>query len=387
MTATATKRSEVVLNKELEEFYAKCWHAAKESLERLGIDANALDRIKDPKESIKIWRGAVDPNTTKELLGLMGKANKAFAKEHNLPEKTVNDKRLVDFFSTYMKTFGKDVNVSITKVTGTMTDGVNHIIFREGNLVLESFVGIAHEMAHLDTPFAKKLAEVQAMSSLMIKSPKTRGEADVVDYYVQLTGAPKDLVSNAFEIQITAHKSFDTSIFLIDLYEMGVYKPADKRIRENLEFSRFYSDPKMRRAFHRYVEGQAICAEAAAVDSSDDAVRAYGAMQFILNMTFLTPRFVAIFGGETAARDARKSEGFRDYYTIREDIGEGNLKKLDKACAEKDFVPGIDINGRLVVIDTKKLKMHEVDVEKLKAGITNIEELIGKAPKLPEKMG
>lgn len=86
------------------------------------------------------------------------------------------------------------------------------------------------------------------------------------------------------------------------------------------------------------------------------------------------------------ATNARKTEGFRVYYTLQKVVGEENLGKFEEECARTNKVPGIDIDWKLVVIDAKTLEMHKVDIGKLRTGVINIEELMGDEPKLPKKM-
>ena len=145
----------------------------------------------------------------------------------------------------------------------------------------------------------------------------------------------------------------------------------------------------MRRAYLRYSEGMAYSRKAELLNSGDEVLRAEAALDFLWLAAFPKPSFYFEKGPRSRdfASDAREPEGFRFYYTLQTMVGKERLKGFEKVCAEKNLIPGIDEAGNLVVIDPKERKMHEVDLEKLKAGITDIEELIGKAPKLPEKMG
>lgn len=80
-------------------------------------------------------------------------------------------------------------------------------------------------------------------------------------------------------------------LFLIHLYDTGLYKPKDEKIRQTLESSKFYLDRDLRRAYNRYAEGRAVSAETDLLSSDDDVFRAYVALDFLANIIFLVRRF------------------------------------------------------------------------------------------------
>jgi Asp-tRNA(Asn)/Glu-tRNA(Gln) amidotransferase C subunit len=60
---------------------------------------------------------------------------------------------------------------------------------------------------------------------------------------------------------------------------------------------------------------------------------------------------------------------------LQKKLGKEVLEEFERKCVEGDWVPGIDINGKLVVINTKERKMYEVDLEKLRAGVVEIHDI------------
>jgi len=382
MAATATKRKEPQLSEEVKELYARCWGIANEKLPKFGIDASFLQKIKDPEEvsresvkSSKVYRGIAE---TEQALSSI------FATKNNLPETIRKDEKLVSFISGYIKkNFGKDLVVQITEVGNIIaTDSRATVSLKEGMETLHDIYELSHEIGHFDEPFAKKLKEIDSMVFPILKETTKSGAAN---FWSKLTGVNSQIIVDELNFQSSAYNFTNAAVFLIQLYDTTLYKPADEKTKENLEFCRFMLDKDLRRAFYRYQEGRANFAVVGLLDSDDDVIKTYAALEFLYQVTHPTPQYFSERSDKLFADQARKIEGFKSYYTLQKRLG-GALREFERVCTENGWVPGVDINGKLVGIDTKNLKMFEVDAEKLKAGITNIEELTEKAPKLPKKM-
>jgi hypothetical protein len=382
MTATATKRSEEPpLSKEVGELYDRLWKIGKESLEALGIETVHFERIRDYNELRRMLDNTGNAESAMQLNETIEKLNAGFARKNGLPERIKDEERVVKFLSEYLRArFGREIDIFVSKEMRSGA-GTNTIWFSEGTELLHAIQGIYHELDHIDRPYAKEVSEIQRIISPLFKTKMEKG--DVLDFFEKLTGAPREAINDVVRTH-KMHPLFNAALFAIDLYDLGVYQPKDERERQCFEYSRFCLNPEMRRVYLRYSEGRAIAAEIGVIEEKDDFVRAYHVITSLRNIADLAP---GSYDTGESKRAARSFEGLRSYYSLREQVGADNLAKLEKRCGEEGFVPGISRDGKLVLVDTKKVETFEVNIEKLKAGITDIEELIGKAPKLPEKMG
>lgn len=382
MAVAATRRiEEPPLSKEVGELYDRLWKIGKESLEALGIETVHFERIRDYNELRRILKKTGDVESGRQMDEIIKKVNADFAKQNGLPETIKDDERLIKFFSEYVKKkFGREMDIFVSTKEMRMGVGTNTIWLSEGETVLHSLAGLHHELNHLDRPYAKEVSDAQRIISPLFK---TRMEKeDVLDFFEKLTGAPHEVINDVFTAH-TANRMLNLVLFTIDLYDLGVYRPKDERERHCLEYSRFCLNPNMRRAYERYSEGRAIVAEMGVIEDKDNFLTVYHVLNTLINIAEPSPSY---YSSGDARHDARSMEGLRFYYALREQVGADNLAKLEKRCGEEGFVPGISSEGKLVLVDTKKVEMFEVNIEKLKAGITDIEELTGKAPKLPNKM-
>jgi len=373
MAATATKRMEPQLSEEVRELYDRCWKIANESLQKLGIDTAFLQKMKDPLEFSKLLEQRRAP---RELIETHEKLNHIFTAENKLPEKIIDDEKLVKFFSDYIeKNFGKKLNVDIRerRHEAAAYAHTNTIMLPQGSLVLDAVISIPHEMSHIDEPFGRKLNELDAM--LMPMMLRRTDPLDVVVGYARLTGvSPKD-VAEELNVQRTYGQVIGV-VFLIDLYDVGLYKPTDEKVKQNLEFSRFMLDRDMRRAFMRYKEGRAQYETLSLLKSGEEVVKARAALEVLRDMAMPTPEALSGSPIKDMVTDSKQNEGFRFYHDLQKKLGEENLRRFELMCAERDWMPGIDKYGRLVIIDSKRLRMFEVDTEKM----------MENKPKMPEKM-
>lgn len=382
---TAKKSTELVLSEPVKEFYKECWEIANKTLQKLGINTEFLQKIKDPYEFSKLSRQNGN-NAMKGINDAGYELNRIFASRNRMSEWLSNDLKTNLFLSDYIKeNFGTNINFVINPVNFSLiaaTDRINTIYFFDLHSLLDSITAAWHEVGHMEEPFAKKLAEIEAN----LLSQRVGGLREACSKF---TGLSADELDKELQNQMATHGKTDALVFLIELYEKGKFKPTDERMVENLESSRFIANKEMRRAYLRYSEGMAYSRKAELLNSGDEVLRAAAALDFLWLVVFPTPSFYLEERpwSRDFASDAREHEGFRFYYTLQTTVGKERLKRFEKVCAEKNLIPGIDEAGNLVVIDPKEMKMYKVDLDKLKAGIYNIEELIGKAPRLPEKMG
>jgi hypothetical protein len=381
MAATATRRiEEPPLSKEVGELYDRLWKIGKESLEALGIETVHFERIRDYNELRRILKKTGDVESGRQMDEIIKKVNVDFAKQNGLPETIKDDERLIKFFSEYVKKkFGREMDIFVSTKEMRMGVGTNTIWLSEGETLLHSLAGVYHELNHLDRPYAKEISEVQLIVSPLFKTKMQK--EDILDFFEKLAGAPREVINDVLTAHM-ANRMFNPILFMIDLYDLGVYQPKDERERQCLEYSKFCLNPEMRRAYARYSEGRAIVAEMGVIEDKDNFLTAYHVLNSLINIAELTP---SSYSSGDARHDARSMEGLRFYYSLREQVGADNLAKLEKRCGEKGFVPGISKGGKLVLVNVRKVEMFEVDVEKLKAGVTDINELIGKV-KFPEKM-
>lgn len=372
--AIARKTAEPVLTEEVKELYAKCWHIANEKLPKLGIDASFLQKIKDPEEvsresgkGSKVYKGIAETELA---------LSRIFASKNNLPETIRKDEKLVNFISSYIKkNFGKELNVQITEIGNLITtDSRTTVSFREGMPTLHDIYELSHEIGHFDEPFAKKLKEIDNMVFPILKETTNLG---ATNFWSKLTGVNSQIIRDELNFQSAVYDYTNAAVFLLHLYDTKLYKPADEKTKESLEFCRFMLDKDLRRAFFRYQEGRANFAVVSLLDSNDDVIKTYAALEFLYQISHPTPQLFSERSDKMFADQARKIEGFRSYYTLQKRLG-GALREFEKMCTEREWMPGIDTDGKLVAIDTKSLKMFEVDVGKLKAGVSSIEELITK---------
>jgi hypothetical protein len=391
--AVTTKSKDILLTQELSELYDRCWNTANDSLKRVNesaakanpsnkVDTEFLQKIKTPQEFF--FGLAKGDGALNELTKALGKLNRIFADKNSLPERIVDDKKLLEFMSAYVeKNFGKGVNVVISEGgTGGGTDRANTIMLSEGVPLLNFLKEMTHEMRHMDEPFGKGLA---SLNTIVSPAVKTLDIPELARVFSKITGASSKDIED--ELMIQNNYSYTNMVlFLIHLYDAGLYKPKDEGIRQNLESSKFYLHRDLRRAYNRYAEGRAVSAETGLLSSDDDEFRTYVALDFLVNMIVFNPQVYSEADEGLKATNARKIEGFRVYYTLQRVVGGENLRKFEEECARTNRVPGISMDWKLVVIDAKTLEMHKVDVGKLGAGVTKIEELIENEPKLPEKM-
>lgn len=137
--------------------------------------------------------------------------------------------------------------------------------------------------------------------------------------------------------------------------------------------------PDIRRSFGRYIEGRTLFEERSLLKNEDEVLRARVALRFLGEIAMPSPQFYKEHGKEDGSSVARKySEGFKYYFALWEDL-KGKLEVFEEICAKKNLVPGISKEGKLVAIDHEKMEMFDINTEKLKAGITDINELKGKS--------
>jgi hypothetical protein len=377
----ATKKNEFVLSNEARELYEKCWNIANESLQKLKIDAKFMHKIRDPYEFNRVFWSDVDIGV--EMSRVSNRLEVIFAKKNDIPEKIEDDKKLVDFLSNYIeKNFGRRLDVIILRGGAISTDWDRTIMFPVGFSTLDAIHGIPHEISHMTESFAKRLREVDALVA-----PIYKNSTQQIKDFVKLTGASeRDIVDEA-NIQKTVYPHTKFVVFLLHLYEVGLYKPKDEKIKQSLELAKFYGDKDMRRAYIRYSEGRADSATLVWLRGDEDTLRVYASSEIMLKLVCPPPRSNLEVNNMDIVFGARYAEGFRSYYTLQKRVGEEKLIKFEEECARTDRIPGIDINGDFVVIDAKKLKMQKINLERLIAGFGNVEELIGNESKLPKKMG
>lgn len=385
MAATATKKSDLVLSDEVKELYDKCWKIAYDNVNKFGIDNRFLLKMKDPYEFSRLF-GENRKAATEDMGKAEDALNLVFSLFNGMPEWIFKDSKTQKFFSDYIKeNFGREVKVEIKPVAHmkASTDRVGVIHFYEANSLLDSVMSVWHEMAHLEEPFAKKAAELEAI--LMEAKP---GPGGFIERYSKITGMSEEEVEKEIEKQRSMHSSFRALVFLVELYEEGKYRPTNSRVKECLDSSRFFVDKDMRRAYLRYSEGRAQSKQAELLESKDEELKIAVALNLIWWMAYPNPQFYSEQQGREKgySSDAREPEGFRFYYTLQERLGKDRIRNFERVCMENGLTPGIDANGKLVVIETKKMKMFEVDSEKLKAGVTNIKELIIKPDDLTSKL-
>lgn len=147
---------------------------------------------------------------------------------------------------------------------------------------------------------------------------------------------------------------------------------------------------RSRRASWRYGEGRAVFAEMRLAMDSDDAVAAYSAIDMMRHIAEPNPQF---YFNEKKRKDkltmrfARASEGFRMYYLLLNSVGEENLRKFEEACAATGLVPGMLKDGSLVVIKPESSEMFKIDVERLAAGDSRMERLMGERVEEEKRKG
>ena len=426
MEAVAAKRREVVLSEPVREFYSQCRDILNKILPKL-IYAPDLLKISemfkpDPQSMLNLFtgdNGRLERERLEVKIYAVGmELNRIFANKNALPSRNLDNEDMLKLLSDYAEeNFKKRLDISTVKTGYAGATGTNSIHFEEGLPILDAVHLIAHENKHLGEPFAKKKKELNAMVSPLFKDP-----SKAVEFFSKLTGANADEIADEINAQDNAYSYTDTTVFLIRLYDKGLWKkPMDEKTKESLEFSKFLLDPELRRASMRYTEGRAEVAVADSLSSNDSVLGAYSAMWLAFYITSPSPQVsfddhkpVALEQGENLrisvfhskahyraeANRARKIEGLRHYITLcckladndsdgifeRIKNGEEKLKKVEEECGKRDVVPGIDMDGNLVVI--KERKMFMADMDKLKAGITDIDELVIKepAPRLPEKL-
>jgi len=371
MAATATKKSELVLDETSRKVYERCWNIADEALKNLGIDAAPLQKIKDPYEFSKAMKQHAVPY---DLVEICNKLNHLFTTKNNIPEKTVGDEKVVGFLSDYVeKISGKKFEIAIREARyNTINVFENTLLFPEDLPVLDAFIVLPHELTHLTQTFGGKLNDLDMRSLPMLRKSEYSSTALK---YADFTGVPLKEMREELLIQDT-YSHMRAAVFLIHLYDIGLYKPKDEKLREDLEFSRFMLDRDMRRAYLRYSEGRAQMGLLELLNTTDDdAVKARAAIELMMDLPFPSPQ--AVFGESN--RDivvkARENEGFRFQIDLQKKLGKERLNEFEKWCTEKDWMPGIDIHGRLVVIDPKERKMYEVDLEKLRGGAVEIHDI------------
>lgn len=392
MAETAMKKSEVVLSEEVRKLYDRCWGITCDILSKRDIDTAFLLKMREPDTLTRIYEVLDDPKKSKKLEGWQAELfqrveqvidglNDRFAERNGLPKKISSNADLKLLSKYIEEKFGSKLNLCLMDgAYGCNTDGLSKIVVERGMKTIDVVNSVLHEESHLSEKFAVRLKRV-AESTLM--RPGQFGSIGIASFYSEILNIDKNELWKRHQTQKLKYSFSDDAVFIIQLYKDGVYKPANEEMKKNLEFSKFYLDKDMRRAYRRYMEGRAYCAELGTLESSDETLRAEGALEIILKIPAQGADFFA-GSSQYHARGARDDEAFRYYYTLQQRVGAGNLKKLEEFCAEKELVPGVDKDGRLVVIDTKEIKMHRVDAVRLSAGVIVIER---EEPKLPERMG
>jgi hypothetical protein len=150
-----------------------------------------------------------------------------------------------------------------------------------------------------------------------------------------------------------------------------------------------YSDRRVHRLSFKFREGRALCTEMRLLGSEDDLIAAYNALDVMIRLTEPSPQLLVERGlhkrNKYMRSYVRASEGFREYYLLQEEVGEGVLEKLWVKCATAELVPGMTKDGRVVLMDLRRIEVFTVDMEKLRAGVTDIGELkILELPLFPE---
>jgi hypothetical protein len=385
-------RKGLVLSDEVQELYERCWKTVRETLSKLKIDAAFLDGIRNPYELVKIFEVVDDPQKSKRLEGwqkellyavdkTLAKLNEEFAERNGLPKTLTSNEDLLTLSKYIEKNFGRKLNLSLSEgAICCNTDGLSNIVFKKGMNTIDAVNSVFHEESHLSEKFAVKLKK--AVESTLWH-PRGDGSIGVASFYSKITNADENEIWKRHQLQKRNYSFYDPAVFLIQLYNDGVYKPADDEMRENLEFSKFYLNREMRRAYRRYMEGRAYCAELGTLESSDETLRAEGALEILLRIPCQGADFFAGYSGYRV-RSARDDEGFRYYYTVQQRVGKENLEKFERFCAEREFVPGINREGNLVAIDPKRMEMHGVKIERLKAGVIDLGEREAVAEPKPE---
>ncbi|NYZ79488.1 hypothetical protein H0N99_05060 [Candidatus Micrarchaeota archaeon] len=450
MAATATKRSELVLSEGVREFFYQSCDILNKTLPGL-IDAqDVLQKTRNPQALLDSFiRG--DRDILKRVVEVGEGLNRVFAEKNNLSEKVVDDGHTLKFLSNYTEeNFKKRLDISIAK-TGYLGTAGSTILFEEGLDILHAVSQIPHEISHIEEPFGKKIKEVDRILLPLFKDPskivefyseltgasreeiaheyevqKTKFYTDATVFLVHLYD--KELWKNPLDEKTKENLEFskfilDPELRRADLrYKEGRAQSAaanslssnDNVIRAYaaLELSFFVITPTPQVFFedyknaaalkqdrnHSYGGGSAGAGKTIILNSVEKEETGEGRSVVI---KFSSPPRSLLEHYKEEANYARKAEGFRDYITLCNELaddnvkgiseriknGEEKLRKFEEKCAKKDWMPGIGIDGKLVAINTKERRMFRIDTDKLKTGITDMDELTGKAPKLPERMG
>ncbi len=348
---TATKSSELVLSEEAKGLYEKCWKIADEALGTLEKQKEVkawmgdwarerLKEIKDPyrySETIKAGRMFRLGNSP-----LVRYLDNHFAEENNLPLSIQSRDHFMQVLEYVKKNHGMETQgLRILKSYdgdwhGSREKDGTRVLYYAQESAISSIGAILHEMDHIRDESARRLA-----------------------------------------------------LFWEDLHKFRTGGEDAKRLR---------------RAMQRYSEGKATFAETELLSSKDAFVRAFYAISFMDKIATPLPAFYKHKHGmgdydhpqdkylnfdvwrDEAGKARRYSEGFRDYYTLQAIVGKERLDDFEKRCKARGLFLGIE-EANLVVVGQKEVKMYGVSLEKFKTGITDIDELIRKAPKLPDKMG
>jgi DNA-binding TFAR19-related protein (PDSD5 family) len=300
----ATKKSELILSDEARKTYDHIWNVANESLKNLGIDTAFLQKIKDPHVFSTLMERRMAP---RELADACDKLNHIFTAKNNLPEKITKDEELVKFLSDYIeKNFGKKIDIAIRERRHQVAayTRMNTMLFPEGSYILDTIISIPHELAHMNESFGWKLNDLDALLMPMFK--KSADSSAVVEY-AKFTGIPPKDIGAELLAQNTYGYTVGT-VFLIHLYDVGLYKPKDEKLRQNLEFSRFMLDKDMRRAYTRYKEGKAQFETLGLLNSDDEAVKARAALDLLMDMAQPTPQVFSEWSNRDLVVDSRQNE-------------------------------------------------------------------------------
>jgi hypothetical protein len=159
-----------------------------------------------------------------------------------------------------------------------------------------------------------------------------------------------------------------------------------------INITKQYSVGRMHRLSFKLREARAALRELRLVKSEDDALAAHTAIDMMLRLTESSPQSLVDRGLYSRNKNirsyARAAEGFRQYYCLQQEVGEKLLEEFNRKCAEAGFVPGMWKDGSLFLIDPRMNEIFKVDMEKLKAGITDIEKLkMQETPLFPNPMG
>ena len=143
---------------------------------------------------------------------------------------------------------------------------------------------------------------------------------------------------------------------------------------EEITSSRSRTSQEIRRNYKRYSEGSAMFATTGILRSSDDALKAYYSIFLMEQLANPSPQSHSDSSEHKKAHLVRFSEGLRHFIQIDKDMKE-KLKVFEQICAENNLLPGINREGKLCVANPSTFSMYEIDLEKLKRGITDIEKL------------